>query len=249
MALALTQHGFAGFGDSLGTYTQGTKDGPEGYPSCSVNPGANFICRSIGGGETACLPCTFDELAGIRNFQEQINRIIESYSLGEKYRLDVDGRVGQRTTASAAVAFNAVSAIYPIPASLFSSVMAEAAASPTSIETQAKVTQLAVEIATMFKQAADDKGAPEKVKEAKPKTIFKPPPTIEPHIPKPRTASGAALAVGAVALLAAVGLVGTAAYYKRPGPPGRRGKRGQRGKRGKRGRRGYRGSRGRRGRR
>ena len=214
------------FGGAFGMITEGV---------CKT--GAGFVCKDFGG-TTSCVPCTLKELPIIRNFQEQLNRVVVAFNLGEQYRLDVDARVGPMTTRSAGAAFQTLKTAFPVASAAMSSALMNATLSPSNVRTMAALTTYSEELAAWLKGAADSKGVAAKVPEAKPKSIFKPGPRTAPDMPPP-TSTAALVAVGVVSLLAAVGLVGTAAYYQRKKRPGPRGPRGKAGRKGQRGRRGY----------
>ncbi len=222
------------YGAGLGEYTRGMAATCRGSA-----PGANYICKDVGG-EFACLPCTSAELAVFRDLQEQLNRIVVSYKLGEKYRLDVDGRIGWRTTRTAGVGYEVTKGQFAAapaggPTTALINAFTIGTSAPGDVGMQSAVSQWASEIASYFQIAADAKGAPTKVAEKNP--IIKKPSVTADEVKPPPTGTGMLVAVGAVALLAAVGLVGTAAYYQKPAKRGKRGRAGKAGRRGPRGRR------------
>jgi hypothetical protein len=206
----------------LGAYEQG---------QCSS--GADFVC-SEKGGEYSCRPCDYAQLDVFRELQEQINRLIVTYNLGNS--LDVDGRIGDDTTAAAARIHGAIKSGAVAAPPAVAQALAAVARAPRSQDAMHALAAVADETVPYFATVADAAGAPDRVPEGPPIPPVPPGPSeggpfpqvpprdvdqppVDPVITQPVATDGRKRArrgyvIGGVALLAAVGLIGAAAYYK-----------------------------------
>jgi hypothetical protein len=198
--------GMSGFG-GLGDYREGV---------CAE--GADFIC-GVRNGLYACRPCGYPQLAAFENFQTQVNRIIKSRGLPSRLILAIDGRIGSKTTASFGKVVEALG-VSGLPPDLQPAAIA-AMNAPNAEQTFKEIAKVGPGAADYLQARADAEGAPKNVPAppAKPEPITTGPATpviTTTSVPSaPRRRSRAGYVVGGLAVLAAVGVVGAAAYQKR----------------------------------
>jgi hypothetical protein len=168
--------------------------------------GADFRCsaRPEDNGIFSCRPCTTSVLNVFKDLQGQMNRLVVAKGLSRSLLLDIDGRIGPQTIATA----RAIAALTGTQSSIPPGTEAGARWLATRAEAAAKE----------LKYAADQAGAPTKppVPPAPPvSTTPIPPGTTVPGLPVVASKSKAGLVVGGLAALTAVGLVAAAYYRKR----------------------------------
>lgn len=160
--------------------------------------GANFLCGPKDG-LFSCRPCTADSLKVFKDLQGQLNRLVVAKNLPRTLLLDIDGRFGPRTMTTA----RAVAVV-------------TGATIPASTEEGARwLATRAESVSKELKTAADEAGAP-KTPPTPPKDITVTPGPDAASLPAPARGNGhAGLIIGGLALLAAGGLVASAAYAKK----------------------------------
>ena len=184
--------------------------------------GADYVCSSRNG-EYSCRPCDYAQLAMFKELQNQINRLIMKYGLGRQ--IAVDGRIGDDTTRAAGAVYRASKGSYAPSASVRPALEA-ALASPDSASSMQALASVADETTPFFAAIAAAEGAPptSATNPAKPSADAGPYPQLPPRVtdqgtlepsdvPAGKRGRGGLVFLGVLAMLGAVGLVGTAHYY------------------------------------
>lgn len=206
----LGRAGRRGLGASDGDYTIGSVCGA----------GTDLVCN-VKGWIYSCRPCDTPQLAVLKDLQDQVNRILKAKGLitSSLPFLDEDGRVGPKTAVAFAAAVKQAMGVATLPATL--QVAAGVAGSqPGSQQAMQEIAKAAPTAQAYLRQVADMIGAPHEIPQGPqgPPSGATGPATLpdpgQVYLPPPKKGN-AGVVVGALAGLTAIGLVGTAVYYKR----------------------------------